>query len=505
MCPAKSPSRPRTSYDAVPYLSYPSALTHPARSAAIAALYGMTPPAVSTARILELGCATGGNIIPLAEIYPQSTIVGVDLSQEQIAYGQRIIQHLGLKNIRLLQCSITELKDDIGTFDFIICHGVFSWVPRAVQDKILEICVRHLASNGISYVDYNIYPGWHGRGMVREMMQYHVRDIAEPRQQVEEARRFVEFIARSALVVKTGFRNLLADELDYMAGTPDEYVFHEYLEEVNEPVYFHKFIERVTACGLQYIADSRLETVAWEALTPEVCAFLKKYESDYVRYEQYLDFLTNRAFRRSLLCHREVPLVRGGLHERVDRFYIASTVPPVTFSASDSFPEEIIDPLGRRFRVSDVTLKSLVSTISRSYPQAIPYREIVQTISTSDEIHLRRQLLRGFCQNLFAFYTEPVPLSFTLTEKPIASPLARYQAEMGDVVSTFHHRAIKLTPLERAILRYLDGEHAKEQIITDLMGKIERGELSAPSSFRDTLSHLVTACLERFRTEGLLR
>ena len=157
-------TKPRTSYDEVPYLSLPSSYTHPARSAAIAALFGLAPPAVATARILELGCSTGGNLLPLAEIYPQSAIVGVDLSQEQISYGTRIIQTLGLKNIRLLQQSIADLGDDAGAFDFIICHGVFSWVPRAVQDKIMEVCARHLSANGIAYIDYNTYPGWHGRG-----------------------------------------------------------------------------------------------------------------------------------------------------------------------------------------------------------------------------------------------------------------------------------------------------------------------------------------------------
>src|SRR5262245_39050357 len=148
------------SYDEVPYASHPFAQTHPDRLATIATLFGMRPQAVEQCRVLELGCAAGGNLIPMAVTYPESHFVGVDLSGREIAEGQRAIETLRLKNIQLAQRDIRDLGDELGRFDYVICHGVYSWVSADVRDKILDLCARLLAPQGVAYVSYNTYPGW---------------------------------------------------------------------------------------------------------------------------------------------------------------------------------------------------------------------------------------------------------------------------------------------------------------------------------------------------------
>jgi 2-polyprenyl-3-methyl-5-hydroxy-6-metoxy-1,4-benzoquinol methylase len=157
-----------TSYDEVPYESHPYPQTHPSRLAAVATLFGLRPPAVETARVLELGCAAGGNLTPVAEAFPKATLLGVDASARQIGDGQRFVERLGLSNLTLKHANILDLGPDLGTFDYIICHGVFSWVQTPVQEKILDICAKHLSPSGIAYISYNTYPGWHMRGMIRD-------------------------------------------------------------------------------------------------------------------------------------------------------------------------------------------------------------------------------------------------------------------------------------------------------------------------------------------------
>src|SRR5262245_14549100 len=161
------------SYDEVPYESHPYGQTHPSRLATIATLFGLTPPPVAKCRVLELGCASGGNIVPMAELLPESWFVGVDLSGRQIADGERIVRAAGRTNVRLRHASILDVDDSYGPFDYILCHGVFSWVPDVVREKILDICSKHLTPNGVAYVSYNTYPGWHMRGMIRDMMRFH--------------------------------------------------------------------------------------------------------------------------------------------------------------------------------------------------------------------------------------------------------------------------------------------------------------------------------------------
>src|SRR5258706_2966566 len=176
------------SYEEVPYESTPIHDAHPDVISTSALLLGLDPPPVPTSRILELGCSTGGNLITVALSFPNATFVGIDLSPKQISRGQAIIEKLGVQNVSLHAKSILDINPDFGQFDTIICHGVFSWVPEEVRKKILSICCKNLSPAGLAYISYNTYPGWHIRGMVRVLLNYHVRRIAEPRQPISQPR-----------------------------------------------------------------------------------------------------------------------------------------------------------------------------------------------------------------------------------------------------------------------------------------------------------------------------
>ena len=130
----------RESYEAAPYPPAPFVESHPSNLQTIATVLGLDPPAIETARVLELGCATGGNIVPMAAALPGATFVGIDYSPRQIEEARGFANAVGASNLRLELRSILDIDRDFGTFDYIIAHGVFSWVPPDVQDKILRIC-----------------------------------------------------------------------------------------------------------------------------------------------------------------------------------------------------------------------------------------------------------------------------------------------------------------------------------------------------------------------------
>ena len=187
-------SPPPISYDAVPYRRQSYACTHPDRLASLAILLGLTPAPVDRCRVLEIGCASGDNLIPMAQTLPESQFVGIDLSERQIAVGQADIRALGLPNITLRQLDLLDVNAaQFGQFDYIIAHGVYSWVPPAVRDKLLAICQDHLAPSGIAYISYNVYPGWHFVEAVRHMMLYRTRGEAEPQRRAAQARSMLDF------------------------------------------------------------------------------------------------------------------------------------------------------------------------------------------------------------------------------------------------------------------------------------------------------------------------
>ena len=186
-----APDPQAQSYEQLPYESNPFFESHPRRLQTIAYLAGLNPPALENCRVLELGCAGGGNLIPAAESLPHATFTGIDLAPNQIADGNKIIHAIGLKNIHLRALSLTDLPADFGQFDYIIAHGLYSWVPPDVQHRILEICKTHLSPNGVAYISYNTYPGWRMREVMRELLLYgqaHLSTITPLRKRLSRGR-----------------------------------------------------------------------------------------------------------------------------------------------------------------------------------------------------------------------------------------------------------------------------------------------------------------------------
>ncbi|WP_287517905.1 class I SAM-dependent methyltransferase [Veillonella sp.] len=233
----------KKSYEDVVYISQPFGATSLNTLAARALLFGLNPVSLKKARVLELGCSFGGNIISQALYYPEASFTGIDLSSSQIKMGNELIASMGLSNIHLLEKDILDIDDSFGTFDYIIVHGIWSWVPDVVKDKILSICNKNLSDNGVAYVSYNTYPGWKRLEQYREIMQYaEQKELELP---LMERTLYTKNILK--LVADTmGLDNRISQKASYkidniqnVLSSNDYYVAHEYLEPFNDPVYVH--------------------------------------------------------------------------------------------------------------------------------------------------------------------------------------------------------------------------------------------------------------------------
>jgi len=186
-----------TTYDELPYSDRAFVQAHPDRLAVVGALHGLSPAPVDRCAVLELGCGLGGNLIPMAAVLPESRFLGIDLSVRQVEQGRALIERLGLRNVELRRQDLMDFGEGDGPFDYILCHGVYSWVPPAVQDRILSICKRKLTPRGLATISYNVYPGWHLSGAVRDILRYGARGAGGPAEQVKRAMEFLGFVARS--------------------------------------------------------------------------------------------------------------------------------------------------------------------------------------------------------------------------------------------------------------------------------------------------------------------
>jgi SAM-dependent methyltransferase len=366
-----------TSYDEVPYADRVQPATHPDRLAVVATLYGMNPAPPDRCRVLELGCAGGANLIALAETLPGSRFVGIDLSPRQIAAGRQKVEALGLTNVELRAMSLVDIGEAFGRFDYILCHGVYSWVSAEVRDRILAVCSANLMPQGVAYVSYNCYPGWHARGAAREMMCYRACRFEDPRDRVREAREFLRFLASSVREPQAGLSRSLAEEADLLDRLPDDYLYHEHLDEVNHPVYFHQFVDHAAAHGLQYLWESYVGELGGD-LPPEVIRAVRELASGLVEQQQYIDFLTGRRFRSSLLCHEGITLDRSMRPERMTRFQVVgigrpcSASPDIGSTASEVFQTS----KGASMATNNPVFKAALTCLAERAPAALSFSEL---------------------------------------------------------------------------------------------------------------------------------
>ena len=301
----------QTIYKELGYKSYPFPFTTPAYLEAYGTLVGLKPPTAKTARVLELGATYGGNIISQAVHNPEATFVGIELSQDQVEKGNKIISDAKLDNVSLLQGDILNFDESLGNFDYIIAHGFYSWISDEMKDKLLDIISHHLADNGIAYVSYNTYPGWHTMEEVRQLMLFANRGYDEltHKEKVLRGKTVGSLVGAQIL----NYDNLKERNSKFLGALrsvmqkDDYYVGHDHLEPHNDPCYFYQFNDHLKAHNLSYVCDADLTLSMVRTYDDSIADKLEKLApNSQADQEQYLDFMLDTTFRKSIICKESV-------------------------------------------------------------------------------------------------------------------------------------------------------------------------------------------------------
>ena len=478
-----NPPNSLNSYDTVPYAGQPFRQTHPAWLAALAQLLSIHAAPPQSCRVLELGCCDGGNLIAMAVGLPNAKFVGVDYSPVQIEMGRKTVDRLKLSNVDLHALSILEIPSTWGPFDYILCHGVFSWVPAGVQEKILEICSTMLSPDGIAYISYNTHPGWHLRGIVRDMMRYHALRFDSPTRRIQEAKLILDFIAQHAAGSHTAaYAMFLKSEAEMLKKLPDHYLYHEHLEDHSEPFYFHEFVKRASRYDLEYLAEATLGAMAPGNFGPVADRALSAIATNLVELEQFMDFLGNRTFRETLLRHggRAVATYTIG-PQSLSGLYITGKYRPQT-PVVDLRPNKSVTFDGPQNKhpitTSNPLLKAALLCLVNAFPGSILFDSLVDrardqllkvNVKGTDTKPAARELGKALLQLLTTsslLEVSSLPAGFTITPgpKPHASPLARLQAETSTTVVTLRHDIAILAESEPSVLKLLDGTRTASEI-----------------------------------------
>ncbi|MFD2851496.1 class I SAM-dependent methyltransferase [Eoetvoesiella caeni] len=486
-------------YDRTQYTSNAFFYSSPGHLRATAHLYGVETVPIEKARVLELGCAAGGNLLPFALAYPDAHAVGVDLSPLQIQQGQKVVQDLGIKNLDLRAMSLTDIDNDFGEFDYIIVHGVFSWVPPEVRQAILRICRENLSPQGIAYVSYNTYPGWKAGDIVRDAMLLHSHSATSDEEKLSSAKAMLTLLS-DGLAASNPLAPSLRAAVAQLQKQSDYYVAHEYLETFNAPCYFLEFADAAQQAGLAYLGDAEAhcELSATYGQNVQLNHSLIALGQPKVLRQQYLDLAVGRNFRKSMLVHQEreadvavspnLDLLRD---LRWAGHFTKADTPANAPVGSQAFTNHKGGPL----HTSEAKVLAVIKVLSDAWPATISFSDLVLQVQASTlvegnsgtaEQSVQEALEILFKLNQLRFSLEAGPYDDKRHDIPTLIPgfaymqVASKDAAFGVGCFSFWHDVVnvQLKDAEAFILPYMNGTNSAAQLRTRLCDALRQGKVA---------------------------
>lgn len=487
-------------YEQITYPNFVHAQTHPNRLAVMARAYGLKSAPVEKCRVLEVGCGSGTNLLAMACNLPESEFIGIDLSQKHIEFGKQAAAETGVKNLQLICADLLRVDfAEFGRFDYIIAHGFFSWIPQTVREKFLEICRENLAPEGVAFVSYNAFPGCHLRLMMREMMMYHTERIESPLEKVKQSVALLGFLKESAFE-KEIYAKILENEFEKTVERQGEIIIHDDLGTFNQPYYFHEFMAQAERFDLQFLSEAEYFSDKYTSFDRAVVKVLDQFsDEEIVRREQFFDFLKNRRFRQTLLCHNGANIKRKVTEDFFDGLHIVCDLRAESENP-DLAPQKIekFAKAGKEGVTIDHPLtKAALFYLCEIFPRSASFPELVEAsekavknqlgkefgFAETDRDILKDILLKIFGSELVDFFIYEPQVADHASEKPKTDEFVRWQTRgNSDTLFTRRHRTKKIEDdFVRNLMMLTDGEHTREEIVSDFKEKISDGRLAFSS------------------------
>ncbi len=474
----------KNTYESVKYKSYSYVQSSIDRLCATARVYGLEAALPDNAKVLEIGCASGGNIIAQAINYPNTEFIGIDLSSAQIKMGVDAIKKLKLQNIKLFDMDVCDACEKLKgqEFDYIICHGVFSWVPDFVKKAILEIGANLLSERGVMMISYNVYPGWKYKEPVRDFMRFASRNIDYNKESKIKLDMALAALSFEKAVYRTApihdgiskstreLKALLANEVERLKENPS-YLMHEYLELCNAPSYLCDFVADASDMGLAYIEDVVMHFDISELRNSTIKEFANTYFDERIAKDQMFDFLYSTQFRHSMLTKKanEKDLVFD--FEKIDE------------NLGDLFvglneKSEVL-----KERTKGLAMEKLANALVDNFPNTISTKELKKLVSSGSlSEHLfdiNSALNNGLYFSLKELKALPYIKGKTAIKRAYKDYLNFLFEEKSEIfgISNPVNKTINLNSFDSFILSSFDGKKSKDDVIKSLLEYCQKNKM----------------------------
>ena len=323
------------------------------------------------------------------------------------------------------------------------------------------------------------------------MMFYRGTQFAEPDARLAQAKSLVEFVSESAHGPDSPYRQLLRTELKQLGKMSDHYLHHEYLEEHNQPLYFHQFAKKLSVNGLQFLGEADFSMMISTNFSAEVAKTLHQIGAhDILQMEQYMDFVRRRYFRKSLICHNGARLNRALDASIVKGLLLASNAAPATGKPAPTPVDPVIyeTPAGNKLTCKAPLTKIAMRVLQREWPMPVVFADLLahsmREAAAADhpavehsEDFLAGELLIGMSAGVVEWRLGPPPFTTSVGDRPAATPLARLQAGQGYRATNLRGEMITLDEIHRQTLKQLDGRTDLATVTEGLIGSLKDGQM----------------------------
>ena len=336
----------------------------------VALLNGVAPPERSAGqfRFCDLGCGFGMTALTLAAANPAAQVYGIDFMAEHIDVSRRLAESAGIGNAFFHQLSFAQaLAEDFEPFDYIVAHGVYTWVNADVRAEVTAFIQCYLKPGGLAYISYNTMPGKAAILPVQKL-------VSELGAQAPggAAQRVLSAFDGVGTLQQLGARALNDKEAvaTLMASISDEdprYLAHEYLHPAWEPRYSIDVAREMAAAGAEFIGSATLFANDDRfLLNPQQQAYVNSFDNINQR-ELVKDFMLDVPFRRDVFARAPRRLDASEQERRFGKLMLMLTVCPeaVDYTARVAFIQGNFDS-----QVARNVLKALATGV-KSFNQLL--------------------------------------------------------------------------------------------------------------------------------------
>jgi SAM-dependent methyltransferase len=410
-----------------PPMSHP--LSDPAVSAVAAILGGLETRHPRRARILEIGCCSGHNLIPFARRWPESECVGIDLAERSIDEARDRAARAGVENVVFHAADLREFEPVGGPFDFIIAHGFFSWVPDEVKAALLTFCRRHLAPSGIATVSFNLECGWKPRlPLIAKARAIQQAGGGDPISALGILKELIKNPAELAIID------------DMLAKGPAILAFDDF-GPVNDPWPLDRFAQAAGNAGLRWLGESDPGENIPTGLSEDFLLNLKTRTPDPLGFQMAADEAVGRTFRSGVLCRDDAPAAHGISLNRVLELSVRAGRPP-----------------------SDSATAGICRILESLAPACVPMSEVLARMPEADVKSVARLVFQGITRGWIRPRIEPVSYAAEPPEYPRLDAFRLLCAREGLPLVDAWHQPCSFPPAHYAVLAAMDGSRSRVEL-----------------------------------------